>query len=330
MGETYFGLTTRPFRTSLSTGSYYPATGQEQALARLVRAIDEGEGLLLMIGEPGTGKTLLCHCLVERLGPRVTSAFLTNSHFPDRIALLQAVLFDLALPYEGKTEQELRLTLTHYLLSSYGVGRPTLLIVDEAQHLAPDLLEELRLLGNLEGEHGRALQVMLVAQPAIWEVLDRPEMLGLRQRLAVRVHVEPLDLHEAADYLLHHLRAAGGRPERVIADEALEILARGTRGIPRLLNHAAQQALDLAHANGAASVDAEAALEALAVLGLEAELGDADQEFSAAVEDPQIAADGEALPGRARLVTPEEEPASWESGAEKSRHPFLPSTRRPA
>jgi type II secretory pathway predicted ATPase ExeA len=330
MGEIDFGLTTRPFRTGLSTASYYPATGQEQALARLVRAIDEGEGLLLVTGEPGTGKTLLCHCLVERLGPQVTSAFLTNSHFPDRTALLQAILFDLALPYEGKTEQELRLTLTHYLLSRYGAGRPTLLIVDEAQNLTPDLFEELRLLGNLEGEQGRALQVILVAQPDIGAVLDRPEMAGLRQRLAVRVHLEPLGLHEAADYLLHHLRAAGGRPEGLMADEALAILARGTRGIPRLLNQAAQQALDLAGANGAASVDAEAALEALASLGLETELEDSDQGFSVAADDPQTASEGESLPGRARLVTPEEESASWESESDRPQNPFLSSARRPA
>lgn len=310
MGETYGGLTGRPFPAGLSTACYYPATGHEEALARLLRAVEENEGLLLLTGAAGTGKTLLCHCLVERLGPQAASAFLTNSHCADRRALLQAILFDLALPYEGKTEQELRLTLTHYLLSRYGGGRPTLVIVDEAQNLTADLLEELRLLGNLEGEHGRALQVVLVGQPALGEMLERPEMAGLRQRLAVRVHLEPLGLHEAADYLLHHLRVAGGRPQELIADEALEILARGTGGIPRLLNQAARQAFELAGAGSTAVVDAEAALEALTVLGLETETG---EELPPQGEDAPTGSDDEdeALPGRARLLSPEEGPVDW-------------------
>ena len=310
MGETYGGLTGRPFPTGLSTAYYYPATGHEEALARLVQAVEDNDGLLLLTADAGTGKTLLCHCLVERLGPQATSAFLTNSHFADRRALLQAILFDLALPYEGKTEQELRLTLTHYLLSRYGTGRPTLVIVDEAQNLTADLLEELRLLGNLEGEQGRALQVVLVGQPALGELLERPEMTGLRQRLAARVHLEPLGVHEAADYLLHHLRVAGGRPEELISDEALEILARGTGGIPRLLNQAARQAFELARASSAATVDAEAALEALAVLGLETESGG---ELSRVAEDSATGSDEEVIPGRARLLSPEEEPVDWEA-----------------
>jgi hypothetical protein len=103
------------------------------------------------------------------------------------------------------------------------------------------------------------------------EALRRPELASFNQRLAVRVQLEPLGLDEAADYLLHQVRAAGGRPEVVLADEAVEILARGTQGLPRLLNQAAHQALTLAHHAGAETVDAEAALEALAGLGLEAE-----------------------------------------------------------
>jgi hypothetical protein len=100
------------------------------------------------------------------------------------------------------------------------------------------------------------------------ETLNRPELAGLRQRLAVRVEVGPLPLQEAADYLLHHVRVAGGRPEQLFADEAVELLARQTGGVPRLLNQAAHQALALAAEAGAAQVDAEAALEALALLGL--------------------------------------------------------------
>jgi type II secretory pathway predicted ATPase ExeA len=209
--------------------------------------------------------------LVERLGPEVQPLLLTNGRVGDRLSLFQAVLFDLALPYEGKGEQELRLALTNHLLQAFTEGRPSVLLVDEAHHLSPDLLEELRLLGNLEGRSGKALQVVLLGQPACLDALKRPELTAFRQRLAVRAELQPLGIQEAADYLLHHVRSAGGRLERVFSDEALELLARATGGVPRLLNQAAHQAMTLAAEAGAGEVDVEAALEALNQLGLDEE-----------------------------------------------------------
>ena len=268
MYQTHFGLRQRPFPAMPDPACYYPATSHERALARLLDGLADEEGVMLLTGGPGTGKTLLCHALIERLGREVRTAFLTNSHLGDRAALLQALLYDLALPYEKRGEQEMRLALTDYLLQGYAEGRGTVLVVDEAQHLTPDLLEELRLLGNLEARSAKAVQVVLVGQTALLETLRRPELAALAQRLAVRAELQPLALQEAADYLLHQVRIAGGRPERLFADEALELLSRQTRGIPRLLNQAAHQALNLAAEAGAAEVDAEAALEALALLGL--------------------------------------------------------------
>jgi type II secretory pathway predicted ATPase ExeA len=227
--------------------------------------------LLVLTGSPGSGKTLLGHSLVERLGPEVQPLFLTNGHVRDRIGLFQAILFDLGLPYEGKAEQELRLVVTNHLLQAFTAGRPTVLIVDEAHHLSPDLLEELRLFGNLEGRSGKALQVVFLGQPTFLDVLKRPELAAFRQRLAVRAELQPLGVQEAADYLLHHVRSAGGKPARVFSDEALELLARATGGVPRLLNQAAHQAMTLAAEAGAGEVDVEAALEALNQLGLDEE-----------------------------------------------------------
>jgi type II secretory pathway predicted ATPase ExeA len=268
MYESHFGLRQRPFRTIPDSASYYPATSHERALARLIQAIHEDEGLALLTGEAGTGKTIVGHCLLDRLGDQVASAFLTNSHFGARAGLLQAILYDFSLPHEGRSEQELRLALTDCLLKNYGAGQRTVLVMDEAQDLTPDFLEELRLLGNLEGRHGKALQVILLALPSIEDTLRSPELAVLRQRLAVRVRLEPLGLHEAADYVVHHLRAEGGTPEDIVADEALEVLAKGTKGIPRLLNRAMHQGLQIALAAGQSTLDVEAALEALDVLGL--------------------------------------------------------------
>jgi type II secretory pathway predicted ATPase ExeA len=270
MYATNFGLRQRPFPATPDSTAYYPATGHERALARLLQGLADGEGVLLLTGEPGTGKTLLCHCLAERVGDERQTIFLTNCHFANRVALFQAILFDLSLPYEGRGEQEMRLTLTDHLLKSYAAGRSTVLLVDEAHHLLADLLEELRLLGNLEARAGKALQVVLVGWPALVERLNDSELAALRQRLVVKVQLEPLPLAEAADYLLHHLRAAGARADEVLSPDALELLARSTRGVPRLLNQAGHQAFRLATEADAGQVDVEAVVEALGVLGLEA------------------------------------------------------------
>jgi type II secretory pathway predicted ATPase ExeA len=271
MYQEHFGLRQRPYPSTPDPACYYPATCHERALARLLRGLEEGEGLLLLTGEAGTGKTLLCHCLLDRLGTAVETVFLTNCHFSSRAGFLQAILYDLSLPYQGLTEQELRLSLTDALLQSFAAGRRTILVLDEAQDLGPDLLEEVRLWGNLEARGAKALQVVLLGQPRLLETLAGPELAGLRQRLVIRAGLEALPLQEAADYLLHHLRIAGGRPEHLLSDDAAELLARRTGGVPRLLNQAGHEALVLAAEAGAAGVDVEAALEALNLLGLDDE-----------------------------------------------------------
>lgn len=296
MYDAHFGLRQRPFRATPDSACYYPATAHERALTRLLRAVADDEGLVLLTAAPGLGKTLLGHVALERLGPDLVSAFLTNGHCRDRQGLLQALLYDLGLPHEGRTEQEARLAVTDFLLTNFAAGRRAIVVVDEAHHLGADLLEELRLLGNLEARDGKALQVVLLAQPAIRETLRRPQLAALRQRLAVRLELRPLAAEEAADYLLHHLRLAGGRPQEILSDEAVEILARGGQGVPRLLNQAAHQALTLAHEAGAAQVDAEAALEALGVLGLDVEMA-ADLPAAPPPHDEESAAPVLALTG---------------------------------
>jgi type II secretory pathway predicted ATPase ExeA len=268
MYEQRFGLTRRPFPPTPDTGLYYAASGHEAALASLRRGLGDDEGLMLVTGSPGIGKTLLGYGLVERLSGEYDSAFLTHSWLADRTALLQSICYDLGLAYSDGGEQVLRLRLTDHLLKTCVEGRRTLIVVDEAHHLGAELLEELRLLGNLEAGSGKAVQIVLLAQPPIAATLQRPELASLRQRLAVRAELAPLGAEEAYDYLLHHLRLAGAQPEKVIDEAALEVIARGAHGIPRLLNQAAHQSLLLAGLAELPQVDAEAALEALAVLGL--------------------------------------------------------------
>ena len=273
MYEARFGLKRRPFPPTPDTALYYPATVHETALAALQRGLAEEEGFVLLTGVPGSGKTLLGYILLDRLDPKAATAFLSNSHFADRSALLQAILYDLGLPHEAATEQLLRLRLTENLLKNCAEERRTLIVIDESQHLSADLLEELRLLANLEASGSKAVQFVLFAQPNILQTLQEPALASLNQRIAVRPILGSLEVEEAYDYLLHHLRSAGGKPENIFDETALEVLARGAHGIPRCLNQAAHLALTFAYGAEMAKVDAEAALEALAQLGFAAEEG---------------------------------------------------------
>jgi general secretion pathway protein A len=291
MDEKRFGLARRPFPATPDPDRYYPATSHETALTTLQRGLADDEAIVLLTGASGTGKTLLSQLILDRLPEGHLTALVTNSHLPDRSALLAAILYDLGLPYAERGEQTLRLRLTDQLLKNCAAGKRTLLIVDEAQHLSPDLLEELRLLTNLEAGSRRALQVVLIAQATLLSTLDQPALATLAQRLVVRCQVEPLSLEEACDYVQHHLRQAGGQPDKLIDDAALEVLARGCGGIPRRLNQAAHQAFVLAEAGELPSVDAEAALEALSMLGLSA--GDAEVDVHA--DEPSVAGSIEAF-----------------------------------
>jgi type II secretory pathway predicted ATPase ExeA len=269
MYEKHFGLRHAPFRSTPDCGRYYPSSIHEDALASLLQALHDEEGLALLTGEPGVGKTLLSHCLLKRAGEGYRSAFVTNTHPGDPLALLQAIAFELGVPHEGRAEQALRLAVIEDLLKHCAEGGPTLLFVDEAHHLGVEALEELRLLGNLEGDGMRGVHVVLVAHPEIHRNMDFPPLASLRQRLAVRARLEPLSPTEAADYLLHHLRMVSDHPEQLITPEALELIAHGSRGIPRLLNQVGHRALTLACLAEADSVDAEGAMEAMLALGLE-------------------------------------------------------------
>lgn len=277
MDWTRFGLRRRPFSATPDTAAYYPANCHEHALARLQEGLNSGEGLALLTAPPGLGKTLVGRVLMQRLElPEASCATITNCHLANCASLLQAILFDLALPFQGLSEQEMRLSLTAHLLETATSSKPTLILVDEAHHLASGLLEELRLLTNLEADGVRALRVILSGQPTLLETLNRPELSSLRQRLSLRVELEPLDVHEAADYLIHQVRSAGGNADAMFTDEAIETLVAATSGVPRLLNQVAWHAMSLCSEIGVVQVDVEAVFEAVAVLGLS--IGEQEQQ----------------------------------------------------
>lgn len=261
----------RPFLPTPDTSLYFPSANSEAAIAHLKAGYDDQAGLALIDGEPGVGKTLTVLRFLETLPDETPRVMLPMGRFASARELYQAILFDLGAAYHGLGEQELRLAVAEQWLAALADGRSSVLVIDEAHHLSGDLLEEIRLLGNLESRTAKAAFVVLVAQPSLRSRLSHPEFAGVSQRIAVRGRIEPLPPHEAAAYLAHRLRASGKNPDQILTDEASELLATGCRGVPRLLNQAANLAFTLASQAGESTVDVEAALESLATLGIAVE-----------------------------------------------------------
>jgi len=280
----------RAFATTPDRSRVYPATVAEAALARLRAGLDDGEGVVALTGPAGTGKTLLVYRLLEGLGRDRRSVLLTNSHFADRSALLQACLFDLGLPHDGqgpsapRSEQDLRLTLTAHLLETLTKRGGVVLAVDEAHHLTDDQLEELRLLGNLEAGGRPALQVVLAGLPELDARLESGRLAALAQRLATRVRLDALDLAEAVDYQAHLLRTAGPTALEAVPDEVRLAVAAAARGVPRRMNQLLREALRVADECDADVADVEMVQEAAGRLGL-VDLAEPEIRFDPLEED---------------------------------------------
>jgi type II secretory pathway predicted ATPase ExeA len=258
-----FGLTRRPFRPTPDTAAYVPTAGHDSAYAAVLRAFADGDAAASVRGEPGTGKTLLGLRFLESLPPDTKRVMLHSPPDTQAVDLLQAVLFDLGQPYHGLSEQELRLAVHGELITGLAAGKCVVLLVDEAHHLTPEAGEELRLLGNLESKDAKAVFVLLLGLPG-----EERLSAAFKQRIAVRKPLVSLDRDEAVRFVRHQLRECGGRPEWLIDDEALHLLADHTAGVPRVLNRAAALAFEVAANAGQKHTDAEAVLDALDQLGL--------------------------------------------------------------
>ncbi|MBX6422132.1 ExeA family protein [Thermosulfurimonas sp. F29] len=243
----FFGLRDHPFRITPDTDYFYPSRAHKAALEALKYGILRREGFLVLTGEPGTGKTLLIRMLFRELPEEVVTAMvLTPALGPE--ALFEAVLEDLEIRASGSKEAMLK-TFRDYLFELSRRGRTLLLVIDEAQNLPPESLEELRLLSNFETEKGKLLQILLSGQPALEEKLRSPELAQLAQRITVWERLSPFSREEVADYVRFRLARAGGAGI-VFSRGAEGELTRLSGGIPRVINKIMDRALLVAFARG--------------------------------------------------------------------------------
>ncbi|QDU58308.1 ExeA family protein [Aeoliella mucimassa] len=242
--------TERVFPTHARVDRYYPAAAAEEARGILGRCLDRGEGPALLIGAPGTGKSMLLQVLAGDIGKNRPVVCLTSAQLCTRRALLQSILFELGQPYRQRDEGDLRLALMDYLSSGDVRTTGMLLLVDEAQSLPVRLLEELRILGNVAYQGTPVVRLLLAGSQALEETFTEPEIEAFNQRIAARCYMSPLSHGDTAQMVRGHLAAAGVDPDKLFTADALDAVFRATDGIARLVNQVCDRALVLAAEHG--------------------------------------------------------------------------------
>src|SRR5215831_11598059 len=258
----FYGLTESPFALTPDPRYLFMSEPHKEALASAVYGVQERKGFVLILGEVGTGKTTLIRHLLGRFGPNIRSVFVFNPAV-SFTELLQLMLRDLELPCASMRRVEMIDTLNDYLLREAAEGRYVVVIIDEAQHLSPAVLEEVRMLSNLETARGKLIQILLVGQPELGDKLARPELRQLRQRISLVAELKPLSYEDTERYVQHRLEVAGLSGQGVFTRRALAIIYRASGGIPRLVNVICDKALLLGYGASAKKVGGRLVKEVL-------------------------------------------------------------------
>lgn len=243
MYEQFYGFKERPFEITPDPKFEYPSEMHLEALAHLKYAVREGKGFSVITGEAGTGKTTLVHILLEKLNGQVRTSYIFNPIL-ERNDFLNYICHDLGVELNGAASRGQSLSALHtFLLACFTRNEKVFLIIDEAQSMEPNLLQEVRLLTNFETSKNKLLHVILLGQPELNALLDEPRFRPLKQRITVRYHLRPLKFNETREYIIHRLKRAGTRNLSIFDKGAIRAIYRYSKGIPRLINIVCDNAL---------------------------------------------------------------------------------------
>jgi general secretion pathway protein A len=259
MYKVFYKLERNPFEITPDPSFLFPTRRHNEALAALYYGVRRHKGFVVLTGEVGTGKTLLLRCLLQSLrqSEDVKYAYVFNGRLSP-LEFLQYIAGDLGLEAAGKNKSELLLQLARYVVARGEKKLTTVLVVDEAHHLSADILEEIRLLTNLETADEKLLQILLVGQPELDEKLDSVDLRQLKQRIALRAHLASLDLNDTKGYIERRLKLSGcPSPAKVFPAETIAAVHCHSRGTPRLINTICENALIAGYARQAESVTPE-------------------------------------------------------------------------
>ncbi len=270
MYHEHYGLVRSPFEMTPDPAFLVLADAHREGLATLVYGVQARKGFVLLTGEVGTGKTTLLHSLLARLDRDTQSAFIFNPRL-EPLDFFRMMFDEFGIEQRCTTKAEYLLALNHFLIERLGKNQTVLLIVDEAQNLSFEMLEEIRLLSNLETPSSKLIQIMLVGQPELWEMLARPELRQLRQRIVLRHQLRPFSEAETTRYVEERLRLAGYTGRGLFDKSALHELHAVSAGIPRLINIVCDGALLLGFGRDLAKLSSDEIREVARDLGLTTE-----------------------------------------------------------
>ncbi len=264
MYSSFFGFKEKPFTITPNPRFIFLSKNHKEAFAHLLYGIDSHAGFIELTGEVGAGKTTVLRSLLTQLDSDTYRTALIFNPSLSAIELLRNINHEFGIPCEEQNNSPLLQTLNHYLLQQNAAGRTVVLVIDEAQNLDPQVLEQIRLISNLETEKDKLIQIVLVGQPELREKLKKTELRQLSQRITVRYHLCPMDFNDTVDYIEHRLEVAAGQSSEIFSPGALKRIFRFSGGLPRLINVACDRALLIAYTKGSREVTARMVSAAIA------------------------------------------------------------------
>jgi general secretion pathway protein A len=268
MYASYFGMKENPFDLTPDPRYFYLSPQHQEALNCLVYGINEKKGFIVVTGGIGNGKTTLCRSLLARLDDSVESALIFNSALSD-LELLQTINQEFGVPMKRGRQTKKRCldALNEFLLKNFALGKQALLLIDEAQNLSRNVLEQIRMLSNLETDREKLLQIVLIGQPELHSLLSLPSLKQLNERVAVRYDLKPLDRTNVHKYIGYRLDTAGFRGEDLFSPAAYDLIYRSSHGNPRRINILCDRALLVAYAEDCRGVERKTVKKAIKDLG---------------------------------------------------------------
>ncbi len=274
MFEKFYGLERNPFNLTPDPSLFFFSEGHEEALSRIMYSVKQRKGMVVLTGEVGAGKTTVVRKFIESLGSSFDVILIFNTFLSPK-QLMETILMDLDIPYKQSYSKAKMIRLLYdYLIEQRRLAKTVVLIIDEAQNLSPGVLEEVRMLTNLETETEKLLQIVLVGQPELKDLLLRRDMRQFKQRVFLHYHLSFLSHTEACSYIQHRLRRSGGNPDNIFTAEAVELIARSSNGIPRLMNLIADNCLITGFARQERPISVSTVEEVLTEMGYDVKLGE--------------------------------------------------------
>lgn len=243
MYTNFYGFKEKPFNTTPDSHFFFPSEKHVEALNSLRYAIEDRKGFVVVTGEIGAGKTTICRTLINQMDYATKIALITNTHLTVR-ELIMAILDEFEIEYTTGSKQKLIALLNNFLIKQLSSNVNVVLIIDEAQNLTPKVLEEIRMLSNLETEKEKLIQIILLGQPQLKAKLSNSKLEQFKQRITVYYHLDALTFSETRDYIYHRLKSAGlEKIKDIFLDEAINLIYAYSKGIPRLINLTCDSAL---------------------------------------------------------------------------------------